>query len=84
MNVRRILFATDGSAEALQAADKVAFLVRNNQETTVSIVAALPPRPNFPASPVLESEAEREKLLRGRAKHAVDKTARVFAAWGLP
>jgi nucleotide-binding universal stress UspA family protein len=84
MHVRRILFATDGSPAALQAADKLAFLVRNNQETSISIVAALPQGPILPNAPAPESEAERELLLTRQAQHAVYKTAGVFARWGLP
>lgn len=84
MYVRRILFATDGSPAALRAAERLAHMVRNNQETSVTVVAALPQRPILPSSPPPESEAEREMGLRREAERAVARTAQVFASWGLP
>ena len=84
MHVRRILFATDGSPAALRAADRLAHMVRNNQETSVTVVAALPQRAILPDDPAPESEAERELGLRREAWQAVSRTAQVFQSWGLP
>src|SRR5579862_5979136 len=76
---RRVLFATDGSPNALHAAEAIAGMAGHSQEMSVTVVAALGPARGATVRIPAPGES-----LQERAQRALHDTCTVFRLYGIP
>lgn len=84
MHFRRILFATDGSDAAIRAATALAQMSGRDQETSVTVVAAVPNAIDAAESDESQAWIHPDGDSRAAANRALNKTEAVFLKWGIP